>query len=154
MFRRREVRIRGRGSGQLEGCCDSVDCMTGTGKLAEDAATVQRVGDYALVTFGGWQVTVMPDHTISLPRLVRPEDVDDFCGAMAAAKEVALEQRESVRVEGDDDAVSAVQDQSDRQNSGRVRQSAQQAKSARSARAKRSRGARKQELEQAPGKES
>jgi len=66
-----------------------------TGKIDPEKATVETIpGGYHLVTCGEWQVSVMNDGMISLPRLVRPQDVDDFCIAMAAAKEVGLTQQE------------------------------------------------------------
>jgi len=65
-----------------------------TEKLDADKATVQHVaGGYHLVTYNDWQVSVMNDGMISLPRIVRPQDIDDFCAAMMAAKEVGLAQQ-------------------------------------------------------------
>lgn len=65
-----------------------------TTKAKKDEATIQHVpGGYHLVTYGEWQVSVMNDGMISLPRIVRPQDIDDFISAMLAAKEVALKQQ-------------------------------------------------------------
>lgn len=65
-----------------------------TGKVKKGEATVQDVpGGYHLVTYGEWQVSVMSDGMISLPRIVRPQDIDDFCAAMVVAKDVGLKQQ-------------------------------------------------------------
>jgi hypothetical protein len=65
-----------------------------TTKAKKDEATVQHIpGGYHLVTVGEWQVSVMNDGMISLPRIVRPQDIDDFVAAMLAAKDVALTQQ-------------------------------------------------------------
>lgn len=67
-----------------------------TEKLTAGEATVQDIaGGYHLVTYGEWQVSVMNDGMISLPRIVRPQDVDDFVQAMLAAKPVGLAQQET-----------------------------------------------------------
>jgi hypothetical protein len=65
-----------------------------TTKAKKEEATIQDIpGGYHLVTYGEWQVSVMNDGMISLPRLVRPQDIDDFCKAMEAAKDVGLKQQ-------------------------------------------------------------
>lgn len=130
--------------------------MTSTEKLVDGQATVQTVGDYDLVTYGGWQVTVMPDATVSLPRLVRPEDIDDFCGAMKAAKDVALARRAAAQ-ESEEAAVQAKK--AEREQANEARQGRRQRRSARAkqevdtARASRGRASGKTELAQ-DGEES
>jgi hypothetical protein len=65
-----------------------------TTKAKKDEATIQDIpGGYHLVTVGEWQVSVMNDGMISLPRIVRPQDIDDFVAAMLAAKDVGLKQQ-------------------------------------------------------------
>jgi hypothetical protein len=65
-----------------------------TTKAKKDEATIQDIpGGYHLVTVGEWQVSVMNDGMISLPRIVRPQDIDDFVAAMLVAKEVGLKQQ-------------------------------------------------------------
>ena len=58
-------------------------------KKATKKATVRKVpGNWHLVEYGNWQVSVGPDAMIMLPRHVHPREVDDFVGAMLAAAEV------------------------------------------------------------------
>lgn len=65
-----------------------------TDKVKKGEATIQDIpGGYHLVTAGEWQVSVMNDGMISLPRIVRPQDIDDFCTAMMVAKDVGLKQQ-------------------------------------------------------------
>lgn len=64
-----------------------------TSKVDPTQATVQDFpGGYHLVTYASWQVSVMADGMISLPKICRPQDVDDFIAAMQAAKDVGLKQ--------------------------------------------------------------
>lgn len=58
----------------------------------DDVATVQMFpNNWALVSFGQWQVTVSDDALIRLPHSVSPETVGDLVGALLAAQEVALQ---------------------------------------------------------------
>jgi hypothetical protein len=52
-------------------------------------ATVRSVGGWRLIEYGTWEVSVGPDGLLMLPRHLHPREVDDFLGAMLAAKEVA-----------------------------------------------------------------
>lgn len=122
-----------------------------TTKLDESEATVQNIaGGYHLVTYGTWQVSVLPDGMISLPSLVRPQDVDDFMVAIEAARDVALTQiseNDAARAE-QIAALEAVTNRSTREE--RVAE----AKRIRSARSNGPRGARKSESKPATTEES
>lgn len=124
-----------------------------TAKLDENKATIESIpGGYHLVTCGGWQVSVLSDGMISLPRIVRPQDVDDFIGAMQAAKDVGLKQQEeNAKAENAQLAARKAAQQPD----GTPRQMrAERAKAIQSARSGGPRGASKTELEPAPTEES
>jgi hypothetical protein len=56
-----------------------------------DEATVQEVGDWHLVTYGGWQISVAPDGLLMLPRHLHPRECDDFVGAVTAAAKVGAQ---------------------------------------------------------------
>jgi hypothetical protein len=56
---------------------------------AEKEAHVRVVaGNWHLVEYGTWQVSVGPDGLLMLPRYVHPREINDFVGAMLAAAEV------------------------------------------------------------------
>jgi len=134
-----------------------------TTKAKKGQATIQDVpGGYHLVTYGEWQVSVMNDGMISLPRIVRPQDIDDFCAAMEAAKEVGLkqiEQNEKLAKEQMSRAVAskeARRAEFTRVNRAKTRREANsaKAKAVQQARAGGPRGARKTQSEKADEKES
>jgi hypothetical protein len=61
-------------------------------KATPRKAKVRTVpGNWHLVEYGNWQVSVGPDAMIMLPRHVHPREVEDFVGAMLAAAEVGKE---------------------------------------------------------------
>ena len=43
-------------------------------------ATVRKVGDWHLVTYGTWQISIGPDGLIMLPRHLHPREHEDFAG--------------------------------------------------------------------------
>lgn len=54
-----------------------------------DEATVRKVeGDWHLVEYGQWQVSVAPDGLLMLPRHLHPNEVGDFVNAILAAGDV------------------------------------------------------------------
>lgn len=59
----------------------------------ETLAEVQQFGSYHLVTYGNYQLTVDNAGMIKLPALVRPQDIDEFVGAMLAAQPIGLTQQ-------------------------------------------------------------
>ncbi len=48
-------------------------------------ATVQKAGDWHLVTYGSWQISIAPDGLLSLPRHLHPQEFAEFvaCGQVA-----------------------------------------------------------------------
>ena len=53
--------------------------------------TVQRLGEWQVVTAGGWQISIGPDACIQLPRQVHPADAEGFAEAFTIAQQVALD---------------------------------------------------------------
>lgn len=130
-----------------------------TTKVSAEQAVVQDVpGGFHLVTVGEWQVSVMSDGMISLPRLVRPQDIDDFCAAMMAAKEVGLKQQaeNGERAKAQHQALAARQEsyKASALRSTRRERNAGKAKADRQARAGGPRGASKTQLTQGPATRS
>lgn len=61
---------------------------------AEKVAEVQVFpNNWAVITYGAWQVSVSDDAMIRLPMAAAPDSVGDLVGALLAAQEVALQIR-------------------------------------------------------------
>lgn len=58
-------------------------------------ATVQKHGNWFLVTYGAWQISVDPTGLLMLPRHLDPDDVDDFVGCAQVATDVGRKVRET-----------------------------------------------------------
>lgn len=56
-----------------------------TSKDTPTEAAVQQVGDWCLVTYGNWQVSVSPDGLLMLPRHLHPREWADFVAAGSVA---------------------------------------------------------------------
>lgn len=70
-----------------------------------DEATVRKVeGDWHLVEYGEWQVSVAPDGLLMLPRHLHPDEVGDFVNAILAAGDVGgrVKARNEKAAESDD----------------------------------------------------
>ena len=52
-------------------------------------ATVRKAGDWHLVTYGTWQISVGPDGLLMLPRHLHPDEWDHFVATGTIAKTVA-----------------------------------------------------------------
>jgi hypothetical protein len=48
-------------------------------------------GDWRLVKFGTWEISVGPDGLLMLPRYLRPQDWDDFIAAGAEAVQIGTQ---------------------------------------------------------------
>jgi hypothetical protein len=73
-------------------------------------ATVRKVeGNWHLVEYGTWQVSVAPDGLLMLPRHLHPDEVDDFVNAILAASEVGQKVKtdNEKAAEGDDRTLPA-----------------------------------------------
>jgi hypothetical protein len=59
-----------------------------TTEPAPQAARVQKAGDWHLVTYGAWQISVAPDGLLMLPRHLHPDHVADFAACAQVAVDV------------------------------------------------------------------
>lgn len=48
----------------------------------------EQQGDWRLVRFGSWEISVGPDGLLMLPRSLRPADVEDFIAAATEAAQI------------------------------------------------------------------
>ena len=54
-------------------------------------ATVRAHGDYHLVTYGTWEISIAPDGLLMLPRHLHPREVADFVACAAVAADVGAD---------------------------------------------------------------
>lgn len=57
-------------------------------------AIVQKHGDWYLVTYGTWQISVAPDGLMMLPRHLHPDELADFIACAQVAADVSNKVRE------------------------------------------------------------
>jgi hypothetical protein len=69
-------------------------------------AIVKKHGDWTLVTYGSWQISVGPDGLPHLPRHLHPREWADFAGAMAVAVDVGNDIMTSNEEKGKADTIN------------------------------------------------
>ena len=62
--------------------------MTEAAPVQQQAAKVQKAGDWHLITYGTWQISVGPDGMLMLPRHLHPNELADFAGAAQVAADI------------------------------------------------------------------
>ena len=51
----------------------------------------EQYGDWKLIRYGSWEISVGPDGLLRLPNLLRPADVDDFLAAATEAAKIGAQ---------------------------------------------------------------
>jgi hypothetical protein len=68
--------------------------MSESETIEEPVATVQKhESGWSRVQYKSWEISIGPDGCLMLPRLLKPEEVEDFVGAALAAAEVGTKMR-------------------------------------------------------------